>query len=252
MDPEVGLSLARTITSSNADRWAASGVDSVPADAIAHWYDDDSTILFPCKRPADEPLDGDFTIDRVYLVGTGSGVCSRANNIRFVTKIPGVPIRHVIHTWIDRDLPSNRTFLLTKRVPGEFLEVALPRVSDAQRDSIADYVADVCVTLAETTSPRFETTTGCAVYEPWLTDDAPQSHPTWKLRLLGHFSSEALYAYMIKISAKPAPLIDPELECRTDKPGLWGQLLADALEKRGGYIAYQEEFRVWNRNRVED
>ena len=140
MTPVIEQSVART--GPNADRWvlgsslvcekAAGGPDSVPADAVTHWHDDENTILYLRQRSADEPLDGDFE------------------------------------------------------------------------------VAGVCLTLAATTSPRLKTVTGCGLNEPWLTDRAPQSHPSWRPRLLGPMpSSEALYAYMTKTSTKPSPQIDP-------------------------------------------
>lgn len=238
MDPEVGHSVART--GANPDRWvlglsmvcekAASGPESVPADAITHWYDDESTILFLRKRSPDEPLGGDFEAGRVHVGGTSAAVwclgkntfCKarawveglelEANNLRVVAeKLPDVPIPEAIHPWIDRDLPSNRTFLLVKRVNGQPLTNVWLRLSDAdaQRISAAEYVARVCVTLAAVTSPRFETITGCGIYEPYLAQRAPQPHPTWKPRLMGPFAAEPMSAYMTEIWTMPPPEVEP-------------------------------------------
>ncbi|KAK3901215.1 hypothetical protein C8A05DRAFT_45088 [Staphylotrichum tortipilum] len=205
MEPPSGLLVTRTSTSPR--RWIIGSLmvseqsyraESIPADAITHWQDDESS------------LDGDIQTDRVHTGGTSAavwclgentfckahawieGVELEANNIRFVAeKAPEAPIPEVIHTWIDRDL--NRTFLLAKRVNGQTMDKAWPRLSLAQRVQIADHVARCCIALATNTSPRLETVTGCGVTnESWLMETMPESHPTWRPRILGPFSQEAL------------------------------------------------------------
>ncbi len=234
MEQEIGHSVART--NPHACRWvigtsmvcekADGGPKSVPADAVAEWQDGGRT-LYLRKRQADESLEGDFAADRIHVGGTSAAVwclgedtfCKahawieglelEANNLRFVTeKLPDVAIPEVLYTWIDRDI--NRTFLLTKRVEGQVLDDVWPRLSTLQRREIADYIARVCVTLADNTSSRLETITGCGIYEPYLLESAPKSHPTWKPRLLGPFDSpEALRACTAKASSQPPPAIDP-------------------------------------------
>ena len=233
MEQEIGHSVART--NPHACRWVigtlmvceeADGSESVPADAIAEWQDGDTT-LYLRKRSANELLEGNFAADRVHIGGTSAAVwclgentfCKahawieglelEANNLRFVAeKMPDVTIPEVIYTWIDRKI--NRTFLLTKRVEGQILNDVWPRLSSLQRTEIANYIARVCVTLAANTSSRLETITGCGIYEPYLLENAPKSHPTWKPRLLGPFQSpEALHACMAEASSQPPPAIDP-------------------------------------------
>jgi hypothetical protein len=152
-----------------------------------------------------------------------------ANNLRVVAeKLPDVPIPEATHTWIDRDLPSDRTFLLMKRVNGQPLTNAWPRLSDAQRMSAAEYVARVCVTLAAVTH-RFETITGCGIYEPYLAQRAPQPHPTWKPRLIGPFAAEPMSAHMTEISTMPLPRLSPPFTFTTPtsaQPTSWSRRMA--------------------------
>ncbi|KAJ0160869.1 hypothetical protein CTA2_7162 [Colletotrichum tanaceti] len=319
MDPPIEVSVVRI----NSSRWILGSLivcekvddpDSKPADAIADWQDGDSTFYLR-KRWANESSKGDVDADRIHVGGTSSavwclagnafckvhawcqGLGPEADNIRFVRdKAPAVPIPALVHAWIDHDL--NRTFLITKRVEGQTLERAWPQLSLDQRTQIAHEMARFCVTLAANTSSRFETVTGCGVYEPRLMESAPQSHPTWRPRTLGPFSQEALHDYMTNISTSPAPDIDPQfhfyhadlgptnimvsevhgdrvtvtgiidwesaayyprfwvatkpvtagafyLECETDEPKLWGQLLGQALETNG-YERLDTAFRSWN------
>ena len=133
-----------------------------------------------------------------------------AEKIRFVAeKAPEVPVPEVVYTWIDHDL--DRSFLITKRVEGEILDKAWPKLSPPQRTQIADDVARFCVALAANTSTRYETVTGLPVSnERWLMDDTPESHLTWQPRFLGPFSQGAMLAYLTKISTEPPPEIDAE------------------------------------------
>ncbi|KAK4042347.1 kinase-like domain-containing protein [Parachaetomium inaequale] len=219
MDPVVGVLVVRI----NPSRWIlgslmvcekVDSLESKPADAIAHWQDGDST-LYLRKRSADdsELSAGDSEADRDTFVKVHSwiqGVEMEAEKIRFVTeKAPEVPVPEVVHTWINHDL--DRSFLITKRVKGEILDKAWPKLSPLQRIQIADDVARFCVALAAHTSTRFETVTGLPVSnERWLMDDTPESHPTWKPGLLGPFSQEAMQAYLANISTEPSPDVEAE------------------------------------------
>lgn len=201
--------------------------ESKPTDAIASWEDADGTFYLR-KSSANELLGGggDVESDRIHVGGTSGAVwclgkdtfckvhawCEglelEANTMRFVKeKAPDVPIPELVHTWIDHDL--KRTFLITKRVPGQILERVWPQLSSPQCIQIAEDIAGFCATLAINTSARFETVTGCGVYEPWLMEGALESHPTWKPRTLGPWPQEAMRAYMGKISTEPTPDIDP-------------------------------------------
>ncbi|KAF9768343.1 hypothetical protein IL306_014377 [Fusarium sp. DS 682] len=224
------------------------------------------------------------------------GLELEANTLRFVCeKAPEVPVPEVIHSWIDREL--NRAFLITKRVRGQTLERAWLQLTSSQRTRIAHHVAQSCDILATHTSSRFETVSGCGVYEPRLMEDAPLSHPSWLPRILGPFSQEALRDYMANISTEPPQdinlpfhfyhadlgptnimisedgshvtgIIDWEsaayypqfwiatkpvyagsfwLECETDEPKLWGQLLGQALDAYN-YRQVDATFRRWSKS----
>ena len=73
---------------------------------------------------------------------------------------------------------------------------------------IATDVARFCTLLAANISPRFESVTGCGVYEPRLMVDADPSHPTFLPRLLGPFTFDAMQAYMKTASASRPPELD--------------------------------------------
>ncbi|KAK4143388.1 kinase-like domain-containing protein [Dichotomopilus funicola] len=316
MDPPIGDSISRT----SPGRWTLGSLmicekvddpESKPADAIASWQDDDGTFYLRKSSANELSGAGDVESDRIHVGGTSGAVwclgkdafckvhawCEglelEANTMRFVReKAPSVPIPELVHSWIDHDL--NRTFLITKRVPGQILERVWPRLSPPQRTRIAEDIAGFCATLAANTSSRFETVTGCGVYEPRLMESAPDSYPTWKPRTLGPLSQEPLRAYLTKASTEPAPDIDPlfhfyhadlgptnimlsedggrvtgiidwesaayyprfwiatkpatsgafYLECETDDPKLWGQLLGQVLETHD-YERADAVFRRW-------
>lgn len=191
---------------------------SKPANAIVDWQDGDRTYYLYESTANSSALAGDEEIDRIHLGGTGAAVWSirnnaickvhawceglelEANTIRFVRQsAEEVPVPEVIHTWIDHDL--SRTFLITRRVSGQTLDQAWPRLSSSQRIQIADAIARYCDTLVTKTSSLFEMVTGCGVHEPRLM-------PTWLPRTMGPFSSEAVLTYMKRISTEPPPNID--------------------------------------------
>ena len=192
--------------------------------AIVNWRDGDSTFYLR-QRNATDLAEGDSAIDRVHTGGTSAAVwclgedtfckahawCEglelEANTIRSVQeKAPELPIPEVIYSRIDH--PLGRTFLITKRVRGQTLERAWPQLSLAQRIQLATDVARFCTLLAANTSPRFETVSGCGVYEPRLMGDADPIHPTFRPRLLGPFTFDAMRAYMTTASANRPPELD--------------------------------------------
>ncbi|KAH6615836.1 hypothetical protein B0J18DRAFT_451844 [Chaetomium sp. MPI-SDFR-AT-0129] len=219
MEPPIGVSVART----SASQWILGSQmvcekvhnpEPKPADAIASWQDGDATFYLRKSSKNELSGAGDVESDRIYAAGTSSAVwclgenafckvhawCEglelEANTLGFVReKAPEIPIPEVVHSWIDHDL--SRTFLVTKRL------------SATRRIQIADEIARFCATLAGNTSSQFETITGRGVYEPWLMEVAPDSHPTWKPRTLGPLSQEAMHTYMTKISTDPPPNINP-------------------------------------------
>lgn len=159
MDPLIGVSITRV----NSHRWIfGSSIicerveDSrlKPTNEIVHWQDGDSTFYLR-KNTESLALAGDSEIDRIHLAGTSAAVWSigdiaickvhgwceglelEADTIRFVRQYAGeVPVPEVVYTWIDHEL--NRTFLITKRVSGETLDQAWPRLDKIKRERIAD------------------------------------------------------------------------------------------------------------------
>ncbi|KAH6651275.1 kinase-like domain-containing protein [Chaetomium tenue] len=234
MDPVIGVSVARI----NPSRWLLGSLmvceksdilESTPSDAISHWKDGNNTFCLR-KKLADDPelSTGDSQVDRIHAAGTSAaswclgqdtfvkvhswieGLEMEAEKIQFVTeKAPEVPVPEVIYTWIDRDL--NRSFLIMKRVEGQTLDKAWPKLSPPQRTQIADDVARFSVTLAANTSTLFETVTGLPVSnERWLMDETPASHLTWHPKFLGPLTQEGMQTYLAKISNATPPDIEPE------------------------------------------
>lgn len=230
MDPPIGVSVTRV---NNSHRWILGSsiiCERVeypklqPTNAIVHWQDGGNTFYL---RENTEPstLTGNSEIDRIHLAGTSAAAWSignhaickvhgwreglqlEANTIQFVREnAPGVPVPEVIYSWIDHDL--NRTFLITKRVSGQTLEQAWPRLSSSQRIQIAEDIARYCATLATKTSSLFETVSGCGVRESRLSQQNHPSLPSWFRSAIGPFSLDAMVAHMKRISTQPPPDID--------------------------------------------
>jgi hypothetical protein len=129
-----------------------------PADTVADWQDGDSAFYLRKRLANGLSGGGDTAAGRVYVGGTSSAVwclgasafCKvhawveglelEANALRWVREqAPEVPIPELIYSWTDHDL--SRTFLITKRVNGETLEQAWPRLAPPQRLQIADDIA---------------------------------------------------------------------------------------------------------------
>lgn len=282
-----------------------------PADAVVDWQDGEKTFYLR-RATANDLSQGDPEIGRVHVGGTSAAVWAlgdnafckvhawceglelEANTIRFVQETaPEVPVPEVLYSWVDRDM--SRAFLITRKVRGKTLEQIWPWLSTPQRMRIADSVAGYCEVLAASTSSRFETVSGCGVYETRFMESPPSSHPTWLPIVLGPFSLESFRAHMTDVSTESPPetdgtfvfyhedlgptnvmiqedgndiaaIIDWELaaycprfwvaiepayagsfwlECETDEPKLWGQLLAQALVKRG-YERMDQASRRWS------
>ncbi|CAH0017214.1 unnamed protein product [Clonostachys rhizophaga] len=196
---------------------------SKPADALATWEDEGETFYVRERTPDDITAEGDAQFGRVYVAGVSAAVWCigqcffkvhawregmelESNNIQFVKdKAPEVPVPDVIYSWIDHDI--NRNFLITKRVSGQTLDQAWPRLSLSQRTQVAKDIANYIVKLALNTAPSFQTINGYGVREPWLQDKPPTQHPLWLPRLLGPLSVQEMQAYMIKISKEPPPSV---------------------------------------------
>jgi len=204
--------------------------DVQPLKSIVSWHEGNSTFHL---LPRDESLlkdqgEGDSAIDRIFEGGTGGGVWGIGDEFIFKAKgwkedrqleavtmsftaenFPSVPIPEVLYSWIDQ--AWERTFLITKRVHARTLNDAWPQLSLAQRQGIANEMADHCLTISRKTSSKLETVSGRGVLDYFLMGKPPFSNPTWLPMILGPFTSAELRVYMSKISNKPVPRFDDAL-----------------------------------------
>jgi hypothetical protein len=226
MTPPIGISVRRL----TSDRWIL-GSSRVcervtapnPSNAIASW--EDCNGIF-CLR---ELVEGDLLFAEdgldtglVHEGGTSSAVWSigpdtfckvkawcegleaESDAIRFVERnAPCIPLPEIIYSWVDYEW--NRSFLILKRVSGQTLRDAWPRLSSPQRSQIASQVAKYCSILAGITSLSFESATHCGVLEPFLTPAAEPAHPSWIPRPLGPLSLSDFTTYLSRQSTTRCP-----------------------------------------------
>ncbi|KAH7304474.1 hypothetical protein B0I35DRAFT_445304 [Stachybotrys elegans] len=255
MLPPIGDSIARI----GPQTWIL-GSSATPKDTIIDWRDGESTFYLRHKNQNDL-LSGDPSMDRIHVGGTSAAVwclgenafckvhawCKglelEANTLRFVCeKAPEVPVPEVIHSWIDHEL--NRTFLITKRL------------TSSQRTRIAHDVAQSCALLATHTSSRFETVSGCAPpdinlpFHFYHADLGPTNIMVSEdgNHVTGIIDWEsAAYYPQFWIATKPVYAGAFWLECETDEPKLWGQLLGQALDAFN-YRQADTTFRRWSKS----
>ncbi|KAF4626294.1 hypothetical protein G7Y89_g11868 [Cudoniella acicularis] len=198
--------------------------DAQPLESIVSWHEGSSTFhLLPRDESVLKNLgEGDSVIDRIHESGTGSGVWGIGDEFIFKAKgwkedrqleavtmnfvaenFPSVPVPEVLYSWIDQAL--DRTFLITKRVHARTLNNAWSQLSPAQRQGIANEMADHCFTITGKTSSKLETVSGRGVLDYFLMGKPPFSNPTWLPMILGPFTCAELRTYMSKISDQPVP-----------------------------------------------
>jgi hypothetical protein len=198
--------------------------DAQPHNSIVSWQDGDSTFhLLPRDDSVIEKLgQGDPVIDRIQDCGSNGALWAIGNEvickvkswaerrqresstIEFVREnFSFVPLPEVIYSSIDRSI--HRTFMLMKRVHARTLNTAWSTLSRLQQQNIANKMAEYCATIAQKTSPRYESTHGSGVLEYWLMGDPPASRPSWLPMLLGPLTGPELKRYMSNISNKPVP-----------------------------------------------
>ena len=195
--------------------------DSVPTDALTTWKDGDATF---CLRPnhsistnSTSPPQGDLEAGRFYTGENSRAAYKLSDNVickvsswregkqlesetvKFVKqKVPSVPVPEVIYEWIDR--AWQRTFYLMKRVPGENLSDAWPRLSQAEVGNIARELVEHIHALSKLTSPWLETANGCGVTEAILLGEPDSSDgdtsPSWKPYLHPRYSPQTLTSHL--------------------------------------------------------
>lgn len=232
MTPPIGASV-RCLTS---NRWMVGSskvceqaTTTNPPNAIVSWEDGEGTFYLR-ERVEDDSLLPENSLETglvhqggtsaaVWSIGTSTfckvkawceGLEPENDTIRFVARnAPCIPLPEVIYSWTDHDW--NRSFLILRRVGGQTLQDAWPRLSQPQKSQIASQVAKYCSELAGITSLTFEGATHRGVLEPFLTVDAEPSHPSWKPRPVGPFSLEDFNSYLLRQSITHCPDIGRSL-----------------------------------------
>ena len=200
-----------------------------PRNAIISWEDGEETFYLRERVEDDSSLpENSLETGLVHQGGTSAavwgiktstfckvkawceGLESENDTLRFVAKnAPSISLPEVIYSWIDHGW--NRSFLILRRVGGQTLQDAWPRLSQPQRSQIASQVAEYCSELAGITSLAFESATHRGVLEPFLTVDAEPSYPSWKPRIVGPFSLEDFKSYLLRQSTTQCPDIGHSL-----------------------------------------
>ncbi|RHZ48757.1 aminoglycoside phosphotransferase family protein [Aspergillus thermomutatus] len=196
--------------------------NGIPKTAVATWTEDDgqyylveATSANSLEKAADGLIYQAGMSSAVWEIGThaickvktwSDGMERESNTLSFVaSRFPHIPIPEVIYSWVDEQL--SRTFLILRRVQGQTLASAWPTLTLEKKADVAITVAQYCRDLAEATSEKLQSATGCGVLEPFLTVDPEDSHPSWKPRPLGPFSRTDAEKYFLRISTMPLPPI---------------------------------------------
>jgi hypothetical protein len=145
--------------------------------------------------------------------------------------VPQIPVPEVIYSWVDQ----NHSFLILKRVPGITLRNAWASFSPSKRESILQTIVHYCNMLASITSSKLESTSGGAVFEPYLAP--PTTGPcsaSWLLRPLSH--EECIKYFSIPLTPNP---LDKEGPFRFYHPDLGpGNIIVTKVGQLIGVIDY--------------
>ena len=126
------------------------------------------------------------------------------------TRCPNIPVPEVVFNWFDRDW--NRSFLITKRIPGRTLDESWTSLSSSQQFGIAKKLAGYCSDLSKITSRRLESATGAhGVCDDHLNDHVPRDHASWKPRFLAPMSADDLSEYLRIRTSQDAQDIIPSV-----------------------------------------
>lgn len=170
-----------------------------PQDALATWEDvGKKYYLHRRKSPITRrtPPDGDFDTGRFYDTSETASLWELTPNVFVKAKawapgmsleidtinwvrqtFPQVPVVEAIHGWVD---PAwERSFLITRRMEGEPLETAWPRLSKSEKLRIIEEVMATVTTMATVTSETFRSIGGGHRFVLFL--DMPPRDPTqWR------------------------------------------------------------------------
>ncbi|CAG9946372.1 unnamed protein product [Clonostachys rosea f. rosea IK726] len=225
-----------------------------PPNALIAWEDGGNTFYLRHRTPDDPSEGGDADIDRVYLAGTSAAVwcigecffkahawCEEiqleSDNIRFVKeKAPEVPVPEVEYGWIDYTV--NRNFLITKRGKAYASHPTwLPRLLGPF--SLEEMRANM-ERISTEPPPAID-----PVFHFYHADLGPTNVMVMQDGTVSgiiDWESAAYYPQFWVATKTSLPAF--HLECETDDPTLWGQLLGQALEVCG-YKRLDAEFRRW-------
>ncbi|ERF71910.1 hypothetical protein EPUS_08226 [Endocarpon pusillum Z07020] len=200
-----------------------------PSSLLASWQDNGKTFILrkeavheynmlPSTSPANMVHEAG-TSAAVWLLGKDTfckvkgwceGMEAESETIDFVrTQCPDIPVPEVIFSWIDTDW--SRSFTLIKRVAGKTLDERWPSLSPSQRSEIVDKVVEYCKKLSMVTSSKLESATGKGLCDNHLNVAAPDSHPTWKPRLLGPMSGDDFKEFLRQRTSRDAQGIVPSV-----------------------------------------
>ncbi len=230
MDPPIGQS----VSFSSPDRWTMGTLyfcekltGPAPTDAVVTWIDRDSTFVLRPKPESDSQIPGDTQTTKFHDANSSAlwnigedtickvkswveGMESEATTIQVVKEnMPSIPIPEVIHSWVDEIW--NRTFLLLKRVPGETIKDAWPKLSADQVEKIAEDVLNHIHTMTQFVHPQLQTVSGCGVQgESWLLEAPPFAiWPSWKPCVRPVFTTETFAARLYDECGEEAPDFGP-------------------------------------------
>ncbi len=197
---------------------------------LASWQDDGENFILRKEVAYEHDMPPSSSLaNMVHDAGTSAGVwllgkdtfckvkgwCegmeSESETINFVRMhCPSIPVPEVVFSWIDHDW--SRSFTLIKRVPGKTLDEIWPTLSSSQRSGIVCNVVAYCKELSSVTSSKLESATGKGLCDNHLNIAAPDSHPTWKPRLLSPMSSDEFNEFLHQRTSKDAQSIVPSVE----------------------------------------
>lgn len=231
MTPPIGQS----VTLTSPGHWALGSVmvceevvGLIPADAIVNWKDGPSTFCLRSQLLPDATTQasGDSKAGKIHEGGSAAAawtisddVCCKvtswvegmeleAETVQFVKKnAPMIPVPDIIYTWVDQ--AWQRTFLIMRRVHGERLDKAFPKLSPDQINGVARELAGYAKALANATSPRAESSSGCGLSNEHYLLGAPEwtTWPSWKPFLHPNFTTEGMTNHLRSASGEDPPAI---------------------------------------------
>lgn len=191
-------------------------VTVLPENVLTSWTDNQDHMY--CLRSAPEALPqqmADAACGPTHDSGTSGAVwviggvfCkvkawvenmeTEADTLKYVRERFDIPVPEVVYHWVEST--SSRSFLILKPVGGKTLQRAWSSLSHQQRRRVAEQVAEYCAILAEETSDRLGTATGCGIRDRHLSPESPDA-PSWKPMLLPPLSKPEATLYLQPMDA---------------------------------------------------